>query len=114
MAKQTMERGAREVGDIAVPSGVTEIEIAIDRADFKDSKLGVYLCCFYSADGRAWRPVGGIGCVGGEIMDADTKQASTKSSIMLRVPNPELKGRVIRTALVTSQGATTRISYEAK
>lgn len=115
ISKTEIVRGTLEPGDIAVPLGVTEMEVSIDQTEMKTPGVACRVGSFLSLDGGlTWRPWGGFGCVSGERLDVETGKLATKSCMIIKVPEPKNPNRKIRTTITLTGNATTALRCEMK
>jgi len=108
-------KGTEDLADIDIPVDMTEVDVFIDRTNLTDSKIAVAVQCFLSLDnGISWKPWGGFGTIGGEIINSETKKAETKSGMISKLPEPKNKNRKIRLTITLSDKATIALKYEFK
>lgn len=105
ISKRTFTDETAHTSIYDVPSGITKVAILLDRTDLKDPKVAVAGQLFLSPDGgKSWRPWGGFGTVGGDIVDGDTKNVLKQTMFEIKVPHEELTDRKIM-ATITAVGA---------
>ena len=99
--------GTRHSNVLAVPLGAKFVRVSMPRKDMTDTKIAFACQLFLSLDGgTSWKPWGGAGTVGGEIIDSITKQIVTESGMEMALPEPSNPNRKVK--------GTVSISSEAK
>lgn len=113
--KKDFLSGTEDPDEISVPLGATEVDIFIDRTDLLDSKVAVAVQCFLSLNGGlSWKPWGGFGTTGGEMINSKTMVVDTKSGMISKLPEPDNKNRKLRLTITLSSGANTALKCEFK
>ena len=85
------------------------------RKDMTDAKIAFACQLFLSLDsGKSWHPWGGMGTVGGKIMDSATKKVAIESGMEMKLPKPENAKRKLMATLTTTSIAIVGLDMEFK
>lgn len=104
LSKRLIEEATLHADSISLDSNTSAIRVALDRRSMLDSSTAVACQLFISLDdGKSWRPWGGFGCVGGEILTDDSK-VSEESYMIVKIPSSK-ETRKLK-ATITSVGRT--------
>lgn len=112
---ELVDEGTRESNVVNVPVGATQISVMIPRKDLLDSSVAVALQLFLSMDGgTSWKPHGGGGTVGGEVINSETQQVEPYSGITMGLPEPNNTQRKIMATVTTTAQVKVGLDIEFK
>ena len=107
--------GTRYSNTIAIPLNAEYIKVSMPRKDMLDDKIAFAIQLFLSLDnGISWKPWGGMGTVGGEIIDNVTSEVSTESGMEMHLPEPANSTRKVKATISISNEAKVGMDMEFK
>ena len=112
---ETKTESTRYSDLITVPLNAELVKITMPRKDMLDKKVAYAIQLFLSLDGGiSWRPWGGMGTVGGEVIDSATKEIATESGMTTKLLESTNPNRMIKATLSVSAETKTGLDVEFK